>query len=90
MDPNKIKRRRTLLYFVWFFCVTRKEKEEVESIILDKNQSKAIAQVMYGDVKSYCEENIERYFPWWLDELRKERGKPPRRTIGKKAEKGVN
>jgi hypothetical protein len=58
----------------------RKVQMKMNNIVLDlsKTQSKAIAQVFYSDVKKYCLENCERYIPWLIDEMRREKGKPPR------------
>lgn len=49
----------------------------MDPIILNKKQTKAIAQDIYGDVKSYCLVNMDRYFPWLINEIRKSKGKPP-------------
>jgi len=49
----------------------------MDSIIINKQQSKEIARVIYSDVKSYCTNNLERYFSWYIDDMRKSKGKPP-------------
>ena len=48
----------------------------IEKIVLDKKQTKAIAQTIYSDVKSYCLDNFERYFPWLLNERCKAKSLP--------------
>ena len=54
----------------------------MENIVLSTQQAKEIAQPIYGEIKGYCLENFERYFPWWLDEVCKEKGKPPMKRMG--------
>ena len=49
----------------------------MDKIKLDKKQSKAIAQAIYEDIDTYCLENFERYFPFFLNEIRKSKGLPP-------------
>jgi len=49
----------------------------MEGIVLSKQQAKEIAQPIYRDIKGYCLGNYERYFPWYLNEVRKEKGQPP-------------
>jgi hypothetical protein len=56
---------------------------EMEKISLTKQQSQEIAKVVFVDIKSYILENYERYFIWWLDEVRREKGKAPLKRIGK-------
>ena len=50
-------------------------------IALTKQQSKTIAKQIYPDIKHYCLDNFERYFPWLLDDIRKSKGKPPLKTV---------
>ena len=49
----------------------------MEKIVLSKRQSKAIAQVIYTDVKDYCQKNIGEYVAWFIDDIRKSKGQPP-------------
>lgn len=56
----------------------------MENIVLNRNQTKAIAQAIYGDVKSYCQKNIDRYVSWYIDESRKSKGKSPLKPLNVK------
>jgi hypothetical protein len=49
----------------------------MNNIQINKDQSKKLAMVMIGDIKSHCMDNFERYWAWWFDEIRKAKGKPP-------------
>ena len=49
----------------------------MSNIVLGKKQSRELAQTFYGDIKNYCQSNFDRYFPFWLNETRKARGRPP-------------
>ena len=48
----------------------------MKNIILNKQQTKTIAQTIYGDVKKHCNDNFHRYFPWYLNDIRRAKGKP--------------
>ena len=49
----------------------------MDGIALGKKQTKEMAQTIYGDIKSYCQNNFDRYFLFFLNETRKAKGKPP-------------
>ena len=49
----------------------------MDTIVLGKKQTREMAQTIYGDIKNYCVSNIDRYFPFLLNEVRKTKGKPP-------------
>ncbi len=51
------------------------------SVTLSKEQSKTLAREFHTDIKAYCHTNFERFFPWYLNEIRKEKGKPPLKPI---------
>ena len=47
----------------------------MDKIVLNKNQTKAIAKEIYGDIKSYRHANQSRYILWGINEMLKSRGK---------------
>ena len=49
----------------------------MDEIILSKEQSQQIAQEVYGDIKSYCNDNAGEYFQWFFNKCRKRLGLPP-------------
>ena len=51
------------------------------NIVLCKQQTKDIAQQIYPDVKRYCLDNFERYFLWFMNDVRKSKGKPPLKSM---------
>lgn len=49
----------------------------MENFSLSKRQSQEIAKVLVGDIKGYVLDNFERYFVWFLNDIRKSKDKPP-------------
>ena len=49
----------------------------MKNIALSKRQAKELAQAIYADIKSHSQNNFGRYFPWWLSEEHKSKGKLP-------------
>ena len=48
----------------------------MSNIVLNKKQSKRIAEACYGDIKRYCDDNLERFLLCYLDERKKSDGQP--------------
>ena len=53
----------------------------MEKITINKQQAQAIARAIIPDIKGYCSKHFERYFPWYINEIRREKGKPPLKPV---------
>ena len=49
----------------------------METITLTEKQAEEIGRAIFADIFSYNRNNYDRYFPWVLDDIRKEKGQPP-------------
>jgi|GEM_PF-4224618 len=54
----------------------------MKPIDLSKEQAKEIAHNVYADISSYTQNNLERFVPWLIDEVRREKGEPPVKKMG--------
>jgi len=55
----------------------------MEAITLTKKQTQEIGRAIFADIFNYTRNNYERYFPWYQNELCKERGiSPMKPTVG--------
>lgn len=53
----------------------------METVRINRAQSKAIAKAIYPDVKKHINDNYPRYFEWYYNDVRKSNGKPPLKTM---------
>ena len=63
------------LLSTFFICHNTKGANPMSNILLNKKQAKEVAQAIYPDIKNHALDNFSRYFPWWLSEEHKEKGK---------------
>ena len=47
----------------------------MNNLVLNKKQSKEIAQSVYDGIKDHCEANFDRFFACYLEERRNAKGK---------------